>query len=92
MGEEQRNSVASSSAGRNWSIRFRANGKVFVEAVGPSRAMARDVLEKRRNQAREGKFFPDLIERNVWFKEIIEDAVARVKDVYAVKHPNRSLT
>lgn len=75
--------------GNTWYVRYRANGKTHAEAVGPSKAYAVTVLEKRRTQARDGKFFPDLIKRSVPFKEVIEDAISRAKDAYAVKHPTR---
>jgi integrase len=75
--------------GKIWYIRYRANGKTRSEAVGPSKAYALKALEKRRTQARDGKFFPDLVKKNVSFTEIIDDAIARAKDAHAVKRPDR---
>ncbi len=78
--------------GKVWYVRYRANGKIRAEAVGPSKAYALKVLEKRRTQTRDGKFFPDLVKRNVLFKEIVEDAIARAKDAHAVTYPTRNFS
>src|SRR5258708_33720012 len=75
--------------GKTWYVRYRANGKTRAEAVGPSKAYALKVLEKRGTQTRDGKFFPDLVKRTAAFVEIIEDALSRAKDAHAVKHPDR---
>jgi hypothetical protein len=64
--------------GRIWYIRFAAaNGKVVTEKVGPSQALARKALLKRRAEIIDGKFFPHEVKRNVSFAEIVDDCLKR---------------
>ena len=58
-GRKTRASGASFARGKIWYIRFsEGGGKVRVEAVGPSEALAIKVCAKRRTEVAERRFFP----------------------------------
>ncbi len=69
--------------GRVFYIRFaNQEGKMQVERVGPSKALALKVIAKRRTQVAECRFFPGA---NVTFDELLEDAIAEARRNHALK-------
>lgn len=76
--------------GRNFTIRYTVNGKVRWESVGPSRATAVKMLQKRKTEILEGKFFPALRRRHVSYDEIIKDAVEDTKAKFEKDHPGET--
>lgn len=69
--------------GKTWYIRYRdQNGKPRAERVGPSKALALKVIEKRRTEVAERRFFPA---SNVCIDELINDAIAEAKRNHAIK-------
>src|SRR6516162_8590284 len=66
-------------------IRYRENGKLRWKAVGPSKAFARKVLEKRRTEAREGKCFPDAVARRTTWEQIVDDALRATEKKHQLK-------
>jgi len=76
--------------GKIWYIRFRdQGGKMRAERVGPSKALALKVVEKRRTEVAERRFFPSA---NVTFDELIKDAIAEAKRSYALKKIKKHTT
>jgi integrase len=75
--------------GGRYYIRFAdKDGKLRVESTGsPSRSFARDVLEKRRTEVREGRYFPK--QRAVTVDEIIQDAIDRAREHHELQHPDK---
>ncbi len=74
--------------GKIWYIRFSdGGGKVRVEAVGPSKALAIKVCAKRKTEVAERRFFPAT---NVSFEEIVKDAIARAREDYKLRHPGKT--
>jgi integrase len=73
--------------GKIWYIRYRANGKIRVEAIGPSKAFALKVYQKRKTEVCEGRFFPELVRRNVTFDEIARDAILRGRQQHEIRYP-----
>ncbi len=51
-----------------------------TEAVGPSKALARQVYQKRKNEVREGRFFPELTRRGVLLSELLDDAIRKARE------------
>jgi integrase len=73
--------------GKTWYIRYRdQNGKPRAEKVGPSKALALKVIEKRRTEVAERRFFPVT---GVLFEEIVNDAIALARENFRSKHPNK---
>ena len=69
--------------GKIYYIRFSdQSGKIRVEAVGRSKALAAKVRDKRRTEVAERRFFPSA---RVSFDELIKDAIAEAKRNHAVK-------
>ena len=66
--------------GRVFYIRFAdANGNLHREAIGPSKPYAKKVLEKRKTEVREMRFFPEQANRGTSFEEIITAALEKSK-------------
>jgi hypothetical protein len=63
-----------------WWVRYHdQHGREHREKVGP-KGLAQDVYRKRKNEIREGRFFPERIRRrDPLLREFIEDYLARVK-------------
>jgi site-specific recombinase XerD len=73
--------------GKTWYIRFSdGGGKVRVEAVGPSKALAIKVCAKRRTEVAERRFFPA---SGVSIEEIVDDAIQRARDRFKINHPDK---
>ena len=77
--------------GRIWYVRYAdQHGKIHVESTrSGSRSNALKVYQKRKNEIAEGRFFPELVRRNVTFDELVKDTVARARERYEMKYPNR---
>jgi integrase len=75
--------------GGRYYIRFAdRDGKLRVESTGsPSRSFARDVLEKRRTEVREGRYFPK--PKVVTVDEIIKDATDRAREHHELQRPGK---
>jgi len=58
--------------GENWYIRYRINGRLHREKVGPSKREAELVLAKRKAAIREGRFFDVCKADRVSFRELAE--------------------
>src|SRR5262245_45119582 len=76
--------------GKNWTIRYRVNGKTLWEAAGPSKAMARKLLEKRKAEVRERRHFPEAKWRNVTFDALVECAVKEAQERFRREHPGET--
>src|SRR2546425_10979979 len=78
-------------ASGNWAISFAdQNGRVRSEVIGPSKAEARKVLEKRRTEVREKRYFPASAQRGgVTFDEVIEHAIKTARAEFEKKHPGK---
>jgi integrase len=73
--------------GRTWYVRYAdQNGVLQYERVGPSKAVAMKVYQKRKTEISEGRFFPGA---KTSFDEIIADAVTRARANYETKYPGR---
>ncbi len=73
--------------GKIWYIRYRdQNGKMHAESVGPSKALALKVVEKRRTEIAERRFFPA---SGVSFDEIADDAIRLARESFKLKHPDK---
>jgi site-specific recombinase XerD len=72
--------------GKVWYIRFSGGGKVRVEAVGPSKALAIKVCAKRRTEVAERRFFPGA---NISFDELIKDAIAEARRNHEMKRSQK---
>lgn len=55
-----------------WCINYFDRGRRHRESIGP-RALAIKVLEKRRTEIREGRYFPNLHRRAVLFDDLLSD-------------------
>lgn len=75
--------------GKLYYVRFAdAAGKVRTESTGsPSRAFALKVLEKRRTEVRESRYFPKV--REVLVDEIIRDATDRARQHHELTYPDK---
>jgi len=76
--------------GKNWTIRYRVYGKVRWETVGPSKAMAKKLLVKRKNEVREGRFFPEARWRHTTFDALVEAAVKDTEERFRRQHPGET--
>lgn len=75
--------------GKVWYIRFcDGGGKVRVEAVGPSKALAIKVCAKRRTEVAERRFFPGA---NIALDELIKDALAEARRNHEMKRSKKKL-
>jgi integrase len=73
--------------GHIYSIRFTDQfGTMRTESVGPSKAFARKVLENRRTEVLEKRYFPERAARSVTFKQIIDAACEATKRAHALKY------
>lgn len=73
--------------GKMWYIRYRdQNGKPHAERVGPSKALALKVIEKRRTEVAERRFFPAT---GIPFEEIVNDAITLARESFKSKHPDK---
>jgi len=68
-----------------WGIQYFFNGQRFRVTVGPSKAMARAALAKRKAEIAEGKFFPDRERRlktrlTTWIDQQLEITESTHKD------------
>lgn len=73
--------------GKMWYIRYRdQNGKPHAERVGPSKALALKVIEKRRTEVAERRFFPAT---GIPFEEIVDDAIMLARESFKSKHPDK---
>ena len=76
--------------GHIYHIRFTDQfGTVRTESAGPSKAFARKVLEKRRTEVLEKRYFPEKLRRNVSFEHIIDDALEATRRAHALKYGDR---
>lgn len=74
--------------GKIWYVRYvDQHRKLHVERVGPSKAVANKVYQKRKTEAREGRFFPTT---RVTFDEVIEDAITRSRERFELKYPEKT--
>jgi len=75
--------------GKLYYVRFAdAAGKVRAESTGsPSRAFALKILEKRRTEVRESRYFPKV--REVSVDEIIKDAIERACQHHELSYPGK---
>jgi hypothetical protein len=70
--------------GEVWYIRFFDQaGKIHVERVGPSKALALRTYQKRKLDVDEHRFFPG---RNMTFDELTRDAIARGREQHILNH------
>jgi site-specific recombinase XerD len=75
--------------GKTYYVRFAdQSGKVRVEAVGPSKALAIKVCAKRRTEVAERRFFPG---SNVSFDDLIKDVIAEARRHHALKRSKKQL-
>jgi site-specific recombinase XerD len=75
--------------GKIYYIRFAdQGGKVRVEAVGPTKALAIKVCAKRRTEVAERRFFPG---SNIGFDELIKDVIAEARRHHALKRSKKQL-
>lgn len=73
--------------GRTYYVRYAdQDGKVRAERVGPSKVVALKVVQKRRTEVAERRFFPA---SGVLFEEIVDDAIALAKKTFGMKHPGK---
>lgn len=68
-----------------WGVQFFFNGRRFRVTVGPSKALARDVLAKKKAEIAEGRFFPDRERRRktmlaAWIDQQLEATETTHKD------------
>src|SRR5207245_225440 len=75
--------------GGRYYVRFAdQSGKLRVESTrSPSLAFARKVLEKRRTEVRDGRYFPKRREFTV--DEIIRDAIDRAREHHELTYPGK---
>ncbi|MFZ0981226.1 MAG: site-specific integrase [Candidatus Acidiferrales bacterium] len=75
--------------GKTWYVRYRdQHGRLRAERVGPSKALAIKVYQKRRTEVAERRFFPS---GSTTFDELIKDAIAEAKRRHQLKKSKKQL-
>jgi site-specific recombinase XerD len=76
--------------GRTWYVRYAGqNGVLQYERVGPSKAVAMKVYQKRKTEVAEGRFFPETLRRSVKFDRLADVAFERAKQDHQKTRPGK---